>query len=185
MTTFIKDLQWADKLSERFRDALEEFLPKWLEDMMIYYKEGKERGIDIFCLNNFIPTNTPSEEVIFEHNGIAYYQHHWPDSPVTTLGFNDKKGYRLCNWMECLIHDYLPNYNTASKENRDNHWQYNWYMNRLYNLEPKYDIVAKRCNEYFQSLTGDTTSGLSLSRNSCIYYNEKAHNYVNYYYYYD
>lgn len=183
--TFIKDLPWASKLSVRFRDALEEFLPEWIESLLPYYREGKERGVDMFWLCNYIPTNTPTEETLYEHHGISYYQHHWPSSPVRILGFNSKSSYRPCNWMECLIKEKLPDYNTASREDMDNHWHYNYSMNRLYNTKPEYSQVAERCNQYFHEITGDTTAGFSLSRGSGIYYNDKARWYINEYHRHD
>lgn len=178
---FIKDLKWASHVSERFRDALEDFLPKWIESLLPYYQEGKEQGVDLFKIVNCLPNGRANEEIVYEHNGIAYYQHHWPSSSITTLGFDSQKGYRKCNWLECFC-EFIPGgYDTASRENLDNYLWYNTSFYRCYNRKPEYCDVAKRCDDYFRQLTGDPTVGLSLSGTSMIYYNDSAKLYIDRY----
>lgn len=168
----VKDLEWAKKLTDSFRNDLEEFLPEWIESLIPYYQEGKERGVDMFCISNFKPTGYGSE-LLFEHNGIAYYQ---TESLVKGLGFNVAGGYRKCNWWECFCERH-PEHDTISLEN------FRFYhipMHRLHNNSN--GELAERVNRYFQSLTGDDKeAGLSLSSTSMIYFNERGKWYINKY----
>lgn len=43
MKITIRDLPVAERLSPKFMDALEVFLPKWLDSLLPYYKEAKEQ----------------------------------------------------------------------------------------------------------------------------------------------
>lgn len=176
---FIKDLEWADKLTPTFRDNLEDFLPRWLESLIPYYKEGKEKGVDIFHVVNFGPNGCEKDGDMYEHNGIAYYYHKYPGQP-SELGFNSKVEYRPCNWLECFCKEY--GYNTASSENLDNSRWYDCYMWRLYNTKPDYSIVADRADTYFKEITGDPNVCFSLSSTSLIYYDSTLKRFVDDYY---
>ena len=45
MKITIRDLPVAERLSPRFMDALEVFLPKWLDSLLPYYKEAKKQNV--------------------------------------------------------------------------------------------------------------------------------------------
>jgi hypothetical protein len=177
--TFITDLDWAQKLTPEFRDNLEIFLPKWLDSLVPYYKEGKEQSIDVLRLSNFLPNGCDTEETMYENNGIAYYLHlgSWG---LKTLGFDTTKGYRKCNWLECYIEEH-PDYDTCYSENRQNFMYYNFPMSRMFNQRPKEKDLAERCDAYFKNITGDPGVGFSLSYTSMIYYNNRGKNYIDYY----
>lgn len=176
---FITDQEWAQKLTPEFRDNLEDFLPRWLKSLIPYYQEGKEKGVDIFHLTNFGPNGCEQEGDMYEHNGIAYYYHKYPDQP-SELGFNSKVGYRPCNWLGCFCQEY--GYDTASSENHHNSLYYHYYMCRMYNTKPEYSIVADRADAYFKEITGDPGVCFSLSSSSLILYDEDLKGFVKHHY---
>lgn len=172
---FIKDLQWASHLSERFRDEFEKFLPKWLESLVPYYQEAKKREVDLLCLQNIMYIGKPCDgTILFESNGIGYTQ---LNTGVKRLGFDGNKNYRKCNWLECYC-EFSPDYNTASLENIVNSLYFRKYMTRHSNIHPENAELANRCNSYFQQITGDNNACLSLSGTSFISFNEKGLKYI-------
>ena len=60
-----------NSLTPIFREAIEEFIPEWLESLLPYYQETKQNGDDILELSNVIS----SEGEHYEKNGI-YTLHH-------------------------------------------------------------------------------------------------------------
>ena len=44
-----------EKLTPTFRDAMEKFIPGWLETLLPYYQEAKQNGDDILELANYKP----------------------------------------------------------------------------------------------------------------------------------
>jgi len=171
---FIKDLEWANHLTERFRDKLEQFLPLWLDSTLVYYKVGKEQGADYFNMSNVI-TCPPCE--FFNVDGIEYYKQK-TGYGLMEVGFNGKdRLYHKCNWLECFC-DFWPEFDTASSDKFIHSWHYWNPMTRYFNRKPEYRELADRCNAYFQEKTGDKDSGFSLSRTSMIYYNDRGRRYV-------
>ena len=179
---FIKDLPWASSLSERFSDAFEKFLPKWIESLLPYYQEGKELGVDLFSLQNIMNLRTHhSNTYVYEKNGICY---NLTKNQINKLSFNGDNEYRKCNWLECFC-DFLPNYDTASLENINNSLYYSRYITRCHNIHPENAELANRCNSYFRQVTGDDSVVFSLGRTSFICYNEEGNKYVQKYHLFD
>lgn len=175
---FISDLDWANKMTPQFRDRLEAFLPKWIEDKCVpFYREGKEKGVDYFYFGNFI--HHPSGGVpadVYVKDGYTYYWCHEDPDNAKSLALCSNQGlkeYRNINWKGCFCEEY-PDFDTASIENMTNNLYYNVPMSRFFNKEKgKNSVLADRCNEYFQELIGgDPDAGFSLSSTSMIWFTE-------------
>lgn len=181
MMTFIADLPWASKMTPEFTNSLEAFLPEWLESLVPYYKEGKNRGVDIFYLGSFMTYGQNENEIFYESNGVLYYEHH--SRYINMLGFDGrlKENYRKCNWFECYCEKH-SDYSSSSLENIRNSSHYSSPMHRCFNHRPEEKELAERCNSYFQQITGDRTAGFSLSSTSMIYFTDRGKWYIDKWY---
>ena len=171
-----------NNLTPIFRNAIEEFIPGWLESLLPYYQEAKHSGDDILELSNVIS----SEGEHYEKNGI-YYCRHLNDEGLSMLAFDSLKGYRKVNWRECLIEKH-PDFDRdpdASMgifcELTKNSLYFDHYVWRLFNRKPPYDDLKNKVDSYFKQLTGDNGVGFSLSSTSMLYFNEKAKWYIDQY----
>ncbi len=167
--TFIKDLPEASKMTTWFANALEAFLPEWLESLVPYYLEAKNRDCDLFHLVNYKPMGAPCE--LYEKDGIGYYLSN------RTLAFNSDHHYVKCGWEECFRVAH-PDYDKTSSENSCNSSATYNIMFRYFNRKPPYDILTTRCSDYFKTVTNDPEVCFSLSNTSYICMSEKWKDYV-------
>lgn len=171
-----------NNLTPIFREAIEEFIPEWLESLLPYYQETKQNGDDILELSNVIS----SEGEHYEKNGI-YYCRHQNSEGLSILAFDSLKGYRKVNWRECLIEKH-PDFDRDPDapmgkfcELTKNSLYFDHYVWRLFNRKPPYDDLKNKVDSYFKQLTGDNSVGFSLSSTSMLYFNEKAKWYIDQY----
>ena len=173
MTTFIKDLELANRLTPDFADAFEEFVPVWLQHLIPFYQEAKSKGDDILELVNYKPMGAECE--LYESNGIGYYRH--KSSGLSMLGFNSDYKYQRVNWYECF-RNFRPDVDEDETKRICNFSIYNAYFSRIFNTKPPYNELAKRVDAYFKTITGDSEVGFSLGRTSYIYFNKKGKDYI-------
>ena len=90
-----------DGLTPTFRDAVEVFIPKWLDSLLPHYQVAKEYKVDILFLANVIGT----EGKHFEHDGYYYYYQN-SSSGMSVLSLDGKGHYKHVNWRECMADMY-------------------------------------------------------------------------------
>lgn len=172
-----------NNLTPIFREAIEEFIPEWLESLLPYYQEAKQNSDDILELSNVIS----SEGVHYEKNGIFYCRHK-NEKGLSMLAFDSLKGYRKVNWRECLIEKH-PDFDMEPDAARGkfceltkNALYFDNYVWRLFNRKPPYDELYNKVDAYFKQLTGDSGVGFSLSSISMIYFNPQAQKFIDQHY---
>ncbi len=173
MTTFIRDLELANRLTPDFVDAFEEFIPAWIKHLLPFYQEAKSKGDDILELVNHKPMGAECE--LYEKDGVGYYRH--KSSGLSLLGFNSDYKYQPVNWYECF-HLFNPGIKESQQDRISNSLYYNSYMSRISNTKQPYDELAKRIDAHFKTITGDSTVGFSLGNTSFIYFDKKGENYI-------
>ena len=176
MTTFIKDLKYADGLTPDFADAFEEFIPIWLNHLVPFYQEAKNCGDDMLELVNYKPMGAECE--LYEKDGVGYYRH--KSCGLSLLGFNSDYKYQPVNWYECF-QLFKPQVEADQTKRISNFTYYNSYVSRIHNTKPPYDELAKRIDTYFKDITGDLIVGFSFGNKSFIYFNDKAKAHIDYY----
>ena len=181
---FIKDIKTIGTLSPDFITAFEEFMPRWLDSLVPYYKEGKAKNVEMVSFHNICLFSLSDDDVEYEKNGIGYYLFQTMGLG-NTLAFNSSFKYHRINWFECFRNDYPEFDNQEAIKSAHNYLAYSPYMSRLSNTKPPYDLVAKRVEQYFKKTTGDSEVGFSLGFTSFIYYSEEAKKYINRHYYLD
>lgn len=171
-----------EKLTPTFRDAMEKFIPGWLETLLPYYQEAKQNGDDILELANYKPMGAVCN--LYTKNGISYY-HFTTGNGLKILAFNSDDGYRRVNWRECLIEQY-PDFDIDPDakmgkfcELTKNALYFDSYAWRVFNRKPPYDDLNNKIDAYFKQLTGDDKVGFSLSSTSMLYFNPRAKMYIN------
>lgn len=174
MTTFIKGLELANRLTPDFADAFEIFFPIWLQNLIPFYQEAKSKGDDILELVNIMPMGAECE--LYEKDGVGYYRH--KSSGLSMLGFNSDYKYQRVGWRECLrqLNPKLENEDPVDRA--INFVFYDSYMSRISNTKPPYNELAKRIDAYFKTITGNSTVGFSLGYTSYIYFNKKGEDYI-------
>lgn len=175
MTTFIKDLKYADGLTPDFADAFEEFIPVWLNHLVPFYQEAKKNGDDMLELVNYKPMGAECE--LYENNGIGYYRH--KSCGLSLLGFNSDYKYQPVNWYECF-RAFKPEVEEDQTKRISNFTYYNFYVSQIHNAKPPYNELAKRIDSHFKTITEDSTVGFSFGYTSFIYFNDKAKAYIKY-----
>ena len=171
--TFIKDLPEASKMTPWFADALEGFLPAWLESLVPYYKEGKEKGCDLFLFENFVSMG-PCEQ--YEKEGVGYYLQ-TSKTGIKKLCFNCSFRYVKCNWYECFQEAH-PEFDQTEFSHPSNLLVMYSYLKRTYNVKPSCDVVARRCEDYFKVITEDPDVIFSFGYTSMICFSSDAKEYV-------
>ena len=169
MTEFIRDLELANKLTPDFVDAFEDFVPIWINHLLLFYQEAKSKGDDILELVNYKPMGAECEQ--YEKDGVGYYRHQ--SCGLSMLGFNSDHKYQPVNWYKCF-RSFRPDVDAAETKRVCNFSIYNAYFSRIFNTKPPYNELAKRIDAYFKAITGDSTVGFSLGYTSYIYFNNKA-----------
>ena len=104
MTKFTLDgLKGADRLSPDFKQAFEEFIPRWIESLIPHCDEARRQGADYLRLCNYKPTGASC--TLYEKDGIGYClsEHRG----MRELAFNSDCRYIRCNWCECF-NDMYP-----------------------------------------------------------------------------
>ena len=173
MTDFIRDLELTDRLTLDFVDAFEEFVPIWINHLLPFYQEAKSKGDDILELVNIKPMGAVCE--LYEKDGVGYYRHQ--SCGLSILGFNSDYKYQPVNWYECFK-SFRPDVDEDETKRVCNFGIYNAYFSRIFNMKPPYNGLAKRVNDYFKTITGDSTVGFSLGYTSYIYFNKKGKDYI-------
>ena len=169
MTTFIKDLKYADELTPDFTDTFEEFIPLWLNYLVPFYQEAKKNGDDMLELVNYKPMGAECE--LYENNGIGYYRH--KSCGLSLLGFNSEYKYQPVNWYECF-RAFKPEVEEDQTKRISNFTYYNFYVSRIHNAKPPFNELANRIDSHFKAITGDSIVGFSFGNKSFIYFNDKA-----------
>ena len=173
MTTFIRDIELANRLTPDFVEAFEQFVPIWINHLLPFYQEAKSNGDDILELTNYKPMGAECE--LYESNGIGY--HRAKSSGLSILGFNSDYKYQRVNWYECF-RNYRPDVDEDETKRTHNFLYYNAYFSRIFNMKPPYNELAKRIDTYFKDITGDSAVGFSLGNTSYIYFNKKGEDYI-------
>ena len=173
MTTFIRNIELANRLTPDFIDAFEEFVPKWQQHLIPFYQEAKSKGDDILELVNYKPMGAECE--LYEKDGVGYYRQ--KPSGLSMLGFNSDYKYQPVNWYECF-RSFRPDVDEDETKRICNFSIYNAYFSRIFNTKPPYNELAKRIDAYFKAITGDSTVGFSLGYTSYIYFNKKGEDYI-------
>lgn len=174
---FIRDLPIAEKLTPTFCEALEQFLPQWLDSLVPYYEEARTQGVDVFRLADYMPCGASCK--LYEKVGIGYYLEDHPY--IKQLSFNSDYKYINCYWYECF-REFYPRIEDDQSERIDNFIVYNPYMHSPWNLKEDYNCVAKRVDEYFKAITKDPDVTFILSGTSSICLNQRGINWVSYHY---
>lgn len=174
-----------NNLTPTFRDAVENFIPKWLESFVPHYQEAKEKKVDILDLSNVKGYSGQH----YENNGFHYL--YFPancDLSFLSLDSTDDH-YTRTGFRECIVEmypnlDYAPDPDMGKfSELFMNSLYFDHYLWRAFNRKDPYDDMMNRMNDYFRKLTGDdTTVGISLSDRPMLYFNPRAKTYINYYY---
>ena len=170
------DLPIAERLSPRFMDALEVFLPKWLDSLLPYYKEAKKQNVDLLKLANYL--SDVADCRLYEEDGIPYCLMYKPW--IKELGFDSHEKYIRCNWYECFCEQY-PELVDDENERIDNFIGYNSYMSGISNRKEPYNCVANRIQDYFRKITKDKDVCFMLSHTSSICFTEKGKYWVKHY----
>lgn len=171
-----KHLQIAKELSPDFVDAFEDFIPKWLNRFLPFYKEAKEKNVELFELVGMIDMGAPA--TIYEKDGVGYYLHDVCGiGPVLALDAN-YPGNKEVNWHSCFSHEY-PEVESDTLKRLSNFGVYNMYLTRIFNQKPPYDGIEKAVDACFKSITGDPDVFFSISTTSCFYFTDRARSYVN------
>lgn len=172
-----------DGLTPTFRDAVEVFIPKWLDSLLPHYQVAKEYKVDILELANVIGADGKH----FEQDGYYYYYNN-NASGMSILSLDGLGHYSLVNWRECMAEMY-PDFGSDPDpysgkfcELNQNSMRFSPYVERHMNKKPEYSDLSDKVNAYFKQLTGDNKVGFSLSGTSMLYFNQRAKNHIDYYY---
>lgn len=173
-----------NNLTPVFRNAVEDFIPKWLNTIIQHYDLAKEKQVDILELANEICYNGEQ----FERNGF-HYNYYVNGSGMSVLSLDGSNGhYTRIGFRECLIKMY-PELDVAPESDMgkfselfNNSLYFDHYLWRLFNRKAPYDDLRNKVDEYFKRLTRDNNVGFSLSSTSMIYFNPKAQMYIDHHF---
>lgn len=172
-----------NNLTPVFRNAVEDFIPKWLNTIIQHYDLAKEKQVDILELANEICYNGEQ----FERNGF-HYNYYVNGSGMSVLSLDGSNGhYTRIGFRECIIEmfpdlDVSPDPDMGKfSELIKNSMYFDYYLWRMFNRKPPYDDLNNKIDAYFKRLTGDDNVGFSLSGTSMLYFNERAKMYINNY----
>ena len=176
--SFTENIQ---NLTPVFRNAVETFIPHWLNSLLPYYQEAIERNVDIMDMANVIGT----EGEHYESNGIHYYYfvNGYGLKELSLDGSNNN--YTRTGFRECIIQmfpdlDVSPDPDMGKfSELINNSLYFDHYLWRMYNCKSPYDDLNNKIDAYFKQLTGDDNVGFSLSSTSMLYFNPRAKMYIN------
>lgn len=171
-------------LTPVFRNAVETFIPQWLNSLLPYYREAIARNVDIMEMANVIGTGGEH----YESNGIHYY-YFVNGSGLKELSLDGSNNhYTRTRFRECII-EMFPDLDVSQNpkmgkfsELINNSMYFDHYLWRAFNRKPPYDDLNKKIDAYFKQLAGDENVGFSLSSTSMLYFNERAKLYINNYY---
>lgn len=171
-------------LTPVFRNAVETFIPQWLNSQLPYYKEAIARNVDIMEMANVIGCNGQH----YVSDGVYYY-YSVNGSGLKVLSLDGSNNhYTRTGFRECII-EMFPNLDVSPNpemgkfsEFFNNSLYFDHYLWRAFNRKDPYDDMMNRMNDYFRKLTGDDTVGISLSDRPMLYFNPRAKTHINYYY---
>ncbi len=169
-------------LAPDYIDALEDFLPLWLESLVPHYQEAKRQNVELLALTNYLCLGT--HPTLYENNGIGYHLMENKALGGMELAFDSAYKYQKVNWSECFENEY-PELFKDPTQRVINFGGTSSYMSRLSNTKEPYDIIAKQVDDYFKKITGDPGVGFSFGYNSYIYFTDNAKNYIARYHYLD
>lgn len=172
-----------NNLTPTFRDAVENFIPKWLESFVPHYQEAKEKNVDIMDLANVKGYSGQH----YEKNGFHYL--YFPsDYGMSFLSLDSSDNhYTRTGFRECIVNmypnlDYAPDPDMGKfSELINNSLYFDHYLWRLFNRKSPYDDLNNKIDSFFKQLTRDDNAGFSLSGTSMLYFNERAKMYINNY----
>ena len=181
--TFFKDLPVAAKLTPKFMDAFDRAIPEWLNALLPFYQEAKQKNVDILELGRVILLGDSFNDGRYEKDGLGYYfnDNGW----VKMLSIESSPKYPSVNldWQHYLFGIYpRDEYYSNPMESTSNFLSSNHYLTRYHNQKPPYDAVFNRVNTYYHSLTGDPDVCVSLSHRSFMTFTPKGLSFVNEYY---
>lgn len=164
----LDELKGADRLSPDFKQAFEEFIPRWIESLIPHCDEARRQGADYLRLCNYKPTGASC--TLYEKDGIGYYlsEHRG----IKELAFNSDHRYIRCNWCECFNEMY------PDVDNVHDFGAYNHYLTHLFHKDPDVKEWEDRINECFQNITGYADAELSIGSESMVFFNDKARRYT-------
>lgn len=178
--SFTENIQ---NLTPVFRNAVETFIPQWLNSLLPYYKEAIARNVDIMDMANVIGCNGQH----YESGGVYYYYcvNGYGLKVLSLDGSNNH--YTRTGFRECII-EMFPDLDVSPdpdmgiiSELIKNSMYFNYYQWRLFNRKPPYDDLNKKIDAYFKQLTGDDNVGFSLSSTSMLYFNSGGKMFINSY----
>jgi len=173
---FIKGTEKESKYSQEFVDAIEEFTPIWIERLIPFYQEAKDKGVDYLQLESVLWLGELEDGMeTYEKNGVAYY-------------LNSRGGHSwLSFWgggtkytRASFYYDFKKNHPEICDDWTKNvqWWSFGIYIRRYTNRKPEYCFFDKACDQYFQNLTGDKEAHLTIGNECFIYFNETGKNYI-------
>lgn len=175
MMKFIQDTGLGKDigLMPGYVDALENFLPKWLDSLLPYYREGKEKNVDVVAFANVVQLGNSIDYTFYSSNGVDYCYNENKAWGVKILEFDGRVKSTITNWRELFLMKF-PHYNDYRNRSV---YDFAYFM-RIANKKPENNIIADRCEQYFRQLTGDPNVQFSLSDTSAIIFKDKAKVYV-------
>lgn len=168
----IRDLKGFENVSDEWKDAFEDYIPKWLESLIPHYEVGKEYGVDVVELRNVMYFGEKPEDI--ERNGVHYYL---SDSLALgrTLAFNGNIGFP-CSWEDHL--EYTLTDDTWGIK-KLNDWRLtHYYLWRWLNRKEPYNEPSKRIEKLFQQMTGDDSILFDFGCTSYILFDHKRKKYL-------
>ena len=164
----LNGLKGADRLSSKFRQAFESFIPRWIESLIPYCEEARRQGVDFLCLSNYKPMGASCE--LYEKDGTGYYMTEYRG--VKQLAFNSDHRHIKCSWHECFEEMY------PGIDNVHDFGAYNYYLTHLFHNRPEVKEWEDRINDCFQKMTGYTDAELSIGNTSMVFFKDKARRYT-------
>ena len=179
---FIKDtaLGKSTGFMPGYIDALEAFIPEWLDSLLPYYVEGKKNDVDVMGFRNVVQLGDSTDYSFYSSNGVDYCLDDNKGWGVKVLEFDSRVKSTTANWRELFFMKY-PHYNDYHNRSV---YDFAYFM-RIANKKPENHIIADRCEQYFRQLTGDPNVQFSLSDTSAIIFKDKAKMFIDNVYKYD
>ena len=168
-------------LTPVFRNAVEAFIPQWLNSQLPYYREAIARNVDIMEMANVIGCNGQH----YVSDGVYYY-YSVNGSGLKVLSLDGSNNhYTRTGFRECII-EMFPNLDVSPNPDMGkfselfkNSIYFDYYLWRMFNRKSPYDDLNNKIDAYFKQLTGDDNVGFSLSSTSMLYFNPRAKMYIN------
>lgn len=161
----ISDLPCCNDISAEYVQKLEISLAEWVESLIPFYMEMKSKDANVFECCNVLSPGSPHQ--CYVSKGINYWFAHTAlfGNTLALDGHNLNNG--PVNWREYFVSKH-PELFINLLDHYSDEMRLSSYFFRYLNIKPKYEIIAKRVDEYFKSLTGDSVTTLSLGGTSFI-----------------